>query len=106
MIIRRERKRHADGRGLLPDREVRRSGVIVSYALVSALSLDLVENGFELADGAHVAPDGEEVLARKGGALFVNRLVVRVDGDGGELDGLRGKYSFGLDDDGLRHFVG
>ena len=56
-----EAERHADGRRFLPDREMGGSGVVVRDRLVRALGLDLVEAGLELADGAHVLPDVQEV---------------------------------------------
>ena len=62
VVVGREREGHADGRGFLPDGKMGRAEMIVLDALVNALDLDLVEDGFELADGGHVLPDGEEVL--------------------------------------------
>ncbi len=64
VIVGRQRERHADRRRFLADREVRGTGVIVGDALVGALRLDLVEHGLELADGAHVLPDVQQVLGR------------------------------------------
>ena len=63
VVVGRQRERHADRRRLLPDREVRRSGVVVRDALVRALGLDLVEDRLELPDGAHVLPDVQEIFA-------------------------------------------
>ncbi len=58
------RKGHAHGGRLLPDGQVSGAGVVVGDAPVGALDLDLVEDGLELADGAHVAPDVQEVFGR------------------------------------------
>ena len=68
-----EREGHADGRRFLADREVRRAGVVVGDALVGALGLDLVEDGLELANRAHVAPDVQQVLGGVGRELLLDR---------------------------------
>jgi hypothetical protein len=103
VILGRERERHAHRGRFLPDRQVRRPRMVVGHAFVAALGLDFVEHRFELADGAHVAPDGEEILARENGQLLADGLAVRIHRYAGEFDGLAGEDFFGLDDDGLRH---
>ena len=99
MVLGSQRESHTDGGGFLSDGEVRRTGVIVGDALIGALGLDLVENGFEFADAAHVPPDIQEVFGRIRGALFFESLPIRIYGNGRKSQSVTGKNLFGFYDD-------
>ena len=103
MVVGSKRERHAYGRGLLADREVGGAGVIVGEAFVCAFGFDLVENGFEFPNRAHVLPHIQEVCSGISGKFFGDGLVVRIHRNVGEVDGFSGKDFFRFDDDGLRH---
>jgi hypothetical protein len=60
---------------------VRRSGVLVSYALIRALGLDRIENRLEFPDGAHVVPDVQEILGRIRRELFLEGSLVGIHRD-------------------------
>src|SRR5438552_2236116 len=75
------------------------TGVIVRQPLDWGLGLDLVEDGFELADGAHVLPDQEEIGGRE--EADIGRA--GIDGDVRELNGVPGEDLFRLDENGFRH---
>ena len=72
VVVGSQRERHADRARLLPDGKVGGARMVVCDSLIGPLDLDLVEDRFELADGAHVLPDAQQIRGR---VLLEVRLV-------------------------------
>ena len=68
--------------------------MLIRQSFIAALDLDLIEDGLELADGAHVLPDVEEFLRRVARALFAKGSPVRVDRDVRKMDAARRQNLF------------
>ena len=66
VVLRLQRQGRADGRRLLPDREMRRALVGIGDALVGAGRLEARQHGLELAHDHHVAEDGLQRCRRRG----------------------------------------
>ena len=81
------------------------SGVVVFYAVVFALDLDLVEHCLKLADDRHVAVDAHEIFLGVESLLLFKGLVILADRNIGEMDIARFKGFFRIDELTLRHDI-
>ncbi len=102
-IFRRQRKSHSHRGRFLSDRQMRRSGVVIRNALVSALGLDFVQDGFELADRAHVLPNMQKIFGGVIAQFLLQRAVVGIDGDVGQMDLRLGKNLSRFNNNRLGH---
>ena len=91
---------HADGGRFLPDRKMGGTGVVVCNSAIRPFELDLIEDGLELADGAHVLPYGQQFGHRERPQI----RSVGVDWNIRKMDGAPGKYFFRFNNDGFWHF--
>ncbi len=103
MVFGSESECHADRGGFLANGKMGRPGMMVREASVCAPELGFVEDGFEFADGAHIAPDAQEVIRREKLQLFGDRLLVGVNRNIGEMDRAPGERRGRIYDDRFRH---
>ena len=102
-IFRRQRKGHSHRGRFLSDRQMRGSCVVIRNALVGALGLDFIQDGFELPDRAHVPPHMQEIFGGVIAQFLLQRAVVGIDGDVGQMDLRLGKNLSRFNNDRFRH---
>ena len=103
VVVGGQREGHPHGGRLLTDGEMGGTSVVIGDAAVGALELDLVEDGLEFPDGAHISPYVQEVLGRVARLLFLHRLLVSVDRDGAEADDILRQRLLRFDGQQLGH---
>ena len=96
-------ERLADGRGFLAHGQVSGAGMVVGHALVLAGGLDEVDHGFELAQGQHVAIDGDQLLLGEVAELVLDGLFVLVDGNVLKVNDARRADNIRIDEQLLGH---
>ena len=82
---------------------MRRAGMVVGHALVFAGGLDEIDHGFELAQGQHIAIDGDQLLLREVAELVLDGLFVLVDGNVLKVNDARRADNIRIDEQLLGH---
>jgi hypothetical protein len=102
-----QQERFAHRRGLLADREMGRSLVVVGDVLMSPHPLDVGEHLLELADEGHVAVDADSVVGLQVtlGDLVSECLAVAVDRNRSQGDCRLALHITGDDDKPFHHVV-
>src|SRR5947208_10712396 len=74
-----EEERATDRGGLLTDREMSRSAMVVGHAAICAVAFEQIEHRLELAHQEHVAEHPAEAIVTETAALVLDRRRVRVE---------------------------
>jgi len=93
----------ADGRGLLPDRQMGRTGIGILNAIVGLDGSDAGEHRLELADQPHVLKEMDQIGCREIVLDVLQCLLISVQRDVGERQAAARADGIRMDQQGFRH---